>query len=300
MAGDFKAGEGRVEFTGDASQLKAVTTSVKDDLLKMEQQAAGKLQSRSGFAAVVEQLGAIRRGAGHVLQAFLGWSAIIGLITGAAGAIYGLVTSLDRARERSQKLHDDLQTLFADRPSGIQAELDAVDDKFEKYRKKVLDEESRKKVADALILEADKKRDAEKNRIVDREVSRQVEADEEKRRNRIKSINDQIKAEERSRMTADEREAADRKDQEEEIAKLEQAGLNEAEKQEVAALKARLAKLGAIKKKDKEHSERVSLEDLAGKFDLSNVSRAAASTTQAVNKQTEVMKRMGQGTVIKD
>ena len=298
MAGDFKAGEGRVEFTGDASGAK-----------KAGKDAANSVEA---FAAKAKGARKTIEDVGKVLRFFVLPLAIAKTIVGIIESFVALREEGERVKRGFKDIADSavadllrirahanrpLEEAFIESRASANAKIDAITKDAEAA---IQNWNNRPTLLNAILglknpgqIERDAQ--AEIDRI-NRMVQRAAKPD--RNQQRIDDIKKEAKAAAREMMTESERAEAERADQEERLNELRKQNLTDEQRAELEAAAKVFDKRRDFRKK--EHSERVSLEDLAGKFDLSNVSRAAQSTTHAVNKQTEVMKRMGQGTVIKD
>lgn len=301
MAGDFKAGEGRVEFTGDASGAK-----------KAGKDAAGSVEA---FAAKAKGARKTIEDVGKVLRFFVLPLAV------AKGAV-ALISDFAELARSTQKMRDEframgdagvaailkiransnapLQEALVATRATINSQIDAITAKADSEIQKYNDLPFYKRAFGTVLGipppgEIEKRAQDEINRL-NRLAQRAAKPDAAQQR--IDDIKKEAKAASREMMTESERAEAERADQEERLNELRKQNLTDEQRAELEAAAKVFDKRRDFRKK--EHSERMSLEDLANKFDTSGQTRAAHATTAAVNKQTEVMKRMGQGTVIKD
>lgn len=284
MAGEFNAGGGRIQITGDASGGVKATRETTAALLEMEKKAAGTFQSRGGMlGGAVSQLNAMRAGIGRVAQAFFGWTAIIGIISGVVAGLHRMVTVTQRQEAAAKKLRLEIYSLFDVPPTGLQAELDALDAKTGEILAKIRASSSSlssKQRMSEIANEANLRR---RNLLI-AERNAQVEIDSFNTiQDKIAALKEQAKAMEREAMTPEQRAAAERADLEEQLKKLEEGNITDLQRQHIAAIRARFDAAKEFIKKEKDaRSETVGLADLAKRFDTASVVLATKENTAAI------------------
>lgn len=161
------------------------------EILAMERSAAGQLQDRSGsgFGGMVTRLRQVRSGAVRVVQAFLGWSVIVGAVGAVVGSVTALHSWLGRLNERkregvklAQELRQEIFRTFDPAPATeLEAELKRLGDEHTALVERIKKSDIPRSLRGRLYSDAHDEYHAARQRAIDRKYAEEVFKEDEKR-----------------------------------------------------------------------------------------------------------------------
>jgi len=305
-------GGGHIEITADNQQAVDSIRQVRNELLELERNAGGNLQKKGfqGFGALTQRLvvfartlASARTAAMRFVQAFAGWSGVVGIVVGVATAIGAAVVKLFEmgnaaARVRREIARFDAETISMMREdllTDLEKELKQIEQRATDRIKEVQENKQFDNVdkaeRSALVLAEEA---AAKRRAIDKNVADERIKQFERVQSKMDKMREEARRAEIEMMPEEQRAEAERQEEKKkrlaELAVLEQQASNDAEREEVRKWRRIFEKRAEFRDK----------ENKAQSFDLTGLNKAlqlAALSTRGdpavkteLEKQTRILK----------